>query len=77
MISCQLESTDLRELAEQGLSSFLLAVGEGASDEEILRTGDCWIRAFESTHWSPAQRPERFIGRVTIKALAIRAGQCD
>ena len=70
MRTCDLASTNLESLAERGLSSFLRAVGEGASGADIERAGDCWIRAMESTEWGAGENADRFIRRVTVRALA-------
>jgi hypothetical protein len=74
MSSCDLESTNVQNLAERGLSSFLRAVGEDAPDKDLQTAGDCWIRAIETTDWIPGESTDRFIRRVTIHALAIDAG---
>ena len=74
MRTCNLASTNLESLAERGLSSFLRAVGEGASGEDLERAGDCWIRAMERTEWGAGESADRFIRRVTVRALAGRGG---
>jgi len=56
--------------AEQGLSAFLQAVATQLPNVDPQLAATTWITALESTGWTPALTPERFILQVTIKALA-------
>ena len=71
----ELATVELESVAERGLSSFLQAFAHPAPDENLQKIGDCWIRAIETTDWSPGESADKFICHVTINALAIHAGR--
>jgi len=73
MGSSDLLSANLQSIAERGLSSFLQAIAEGQPDDDLRKASDCWIRAMETTDWSPGVSADKFICQVTINAMAISA----
>jgi hypothetical protein len=64
--------SDMHLIAERGLSSFLNAIAESSPGADLEVASDCWLRALEATTWNPEENAERFVRRVTIKALATR-----
>jgi hypothetical protein len=62
--------SDMHSIAERGLSSFLNAIAESSPGTDLEVASDCWIRAMETTTWNPEEGAEKFVRRVTIKALA-------
>jgi hypothetical protein len=62
--------SDMHSVAERGLSSFLNAIAESSPGADLEVASDCWIRAMETTTWNPEESAEKFVRRVTVKALA-------